>query len=70
VALNGKRVGREVARVLGRPPPALGLQPWTAYDARFFVLPSSSGANRRRDYDGRPARVDWWSEMAELVRQG
>jgi double-stranded uracil-DNA glycosylase len=32
------------------------------------VLPSSSGANRRRDYDGRPSRLDWWSELADYLR--
>jgi TDG/mug DNA glycosylase family protein len=35
--------------------------------ARVFVLPSSSGANRRRSYDGRPTRVAWWSELAQQL---
>jgi TDG/mug DNA glycosylase family protein len=41
---------------------------WTIGDAEVFVLPSSSGANRRRDYDGRATRVEWWRELADYVR--
>jgi len=31
------------------------------------VLPSSSGANQRKDHGGRPDRLSWWSELASLV---
>ena len=29
-----------------------------------FVLPGTSGANQRRDYDGRPDRLSWWRDLA------
>ncbi|MCW2769665.1 MAG: mismatch-specific DNA-glycosylase [Aeromicrobium sp.] len=67
VAFNG-RVGAEaVARDLGEPRPALGRQRWTFAGARVFVLPSSSGANQRKDHGGRPDRLSWWSELATLA---
>lgn len=67
VAFNG-RVGAEaVARSLGEPRPALGRQRWTVAGAQVFVLPSSSGANQRRDHGGRPDRLSWWSELAALT---
>jgi hypothetical protein len=37
--------------------------------ARLFVLPSASEANRRATYDGRRARLEWWAELAERVRE-
>lgn len=67
VAFNG-RVGAEaVARSLGEPKPSLGLQRWTFAAARVFVLPSSSGANQRKDHGGRPDRVSWWAELASIM---
>ena len=69
VAFNG-RVGAEaVARAVGEPRPSLGRQAWTFAGARVFVLPSSSGANQRRDHGGRPDRLVWWSELASLVAE-
>ena len=68
VAFNGKKAGDAVARALGHTKPGLGEQDWAIVGARVFVLPSSSGANQRRDYDGRPDRLQWWAELAELVR--
>ncbi len=68
VAFNGKQVAQAVARELGHPRPALGPLDWRIGSAEVFVLPSSSGANRRRDYDGRPRRIDWWRELADYVR--
>jgi TDG/mug DNA glycosylase family protein len=32
-----------------------------------FVLPGTSGANRRKDYDGRPNRIAWWRDLAALA---
>lgn len=64
MALTGKGTAATVARGLGRRPPGLGPVSWTIGPAEVFVLPSPSGANRRRDYDGRPARLDWWAELA------
>jgi double-stranded uracil-DNA glycosylase len=68
VALTGKGAAATVARCLGERSPALGPVPWTIGPARVFVLPSPSGANRRRSYDGRLTRLDWWAELAALVR--
>jgi double-stranded uracil-DNA glycosylase len=32
-----------------------------------FVLPGTSGANQRKDYDGRPNRLAWWQELAAIA---
>ncbi len=66
VAFTGKVAGSAAARVLGHRKPSLGPQDWTVAGAQVFVLPSSSGANQRREYDGRPTRLDWWAELAAL----
>jgi double-stranded uracil-DNA glycosylase len=68
VGFNGKQVAQAVARSLDQRPPGLGPVDWTIAGAEVFVLPSSSGANRRRDYDGRPSRLDWWRELADYVQ--
>ncbi|MRJ75965.1 mismatch-specific DNA-glycosylase [Aeromicrobium sp. SMF47] len=67
IAFNGRVGADAVARTFGEPRPALGRQRWTIADARVFVLPSSSGANQRKDHGGRPDRLSWWSELASLV---
>ena len=67
IAFNGRVGADAVARALGEPRPALGHQRWTFADAQVFVLPSSSGANQRKDHGGRPDRLSWWSELASLV---
>lgn len=69
VALTGKVAGQAVARFLGVSKPALGPQSWTIAGSQVFVLPSSSGANRRKEYDGRPTRLEWWSDLAQLTRR-
>ena len=68
VALTGKGTAATVARALGERPPRLGPVTWRIGPADVFVLPSASGANRRRDYDGRPARLDWWADLARSAR--
>ncbi len=68
VGFNGKMVGQAVGRALGHRESTLGPVDWTIGGAEVFVLPSSSGANRRRDYDGRPSRLEWWRELADYVR--
>lgn len=68
VAFNGKEAARVCARWAGRRAPGLGPQGWTFAGAQVYVLPSSSGANRRRNYDGRPDRASWWDELGALVR--
>jgi TDG/mug DNA glycosylase family protein len=70
VAFNGRVGADAVARAIGEPRPALGLQRWTVAGAHVFVLPSSSGANQRRDHGGRPDRLSWWAELAALVAEG
>jgi TDG/mug DNA glycosylase family protein len=57
-----------VSRRLGRGAGvAYGEQAWTVAGAKVFVLPSSSGANRRRDYEGRPDRLSWFVELAGVA---
>lgn len=68
VALTGKGTAATVARSLGERPPGLGPVPWRLGPSDVFVLPSASGANRRRDYDGRPDRLGWWADLARLAR--
>ncbi|GAB2854731.1 mismatch-specific DNA-glycosylase [Myroides odoratimimus subsp. xuanwuensis] len=68
VAFNGLVAATAVARAHGQPRPHLGPQAWRVAGAEVFVLPSSSGVNRRRDYGGRPTRLAWWSELADRMR--
>ena len=68
IALTSKTVGGVVARHLGRRPPGLGIAGWDLAGADVFVLPGSSGANRRHEYDGRPDRLSWWRELHALSR--
>lgn len=67
VAFTGRRPADMVAAVLGQSRPALGPQDWTLGGSEVFVLPSSSSANQRRDYGGRPSRLEWWGELAQLA---
>lgn len=70
VVLTGKGTGAAVARALGERPPRLGRVPWRISGCQVFVVPSASPANQRRDYDGRPTRLDWWAECARAVHNG
>ncbi len=68
LAFTGKTVAAQAARALGRRPPRLlGATEWYLGTTQVFVLPGPSGANRRRDYDGRPTRLAWWRELAQLA---
>ena len=67
VAFHGKTAAGAVARALGQPKPGLGPVDWRVAGAEVFVLPSASGANRRRDYDGLPTRLEWWRQLAALL---
>ncbi len=68
LAFTSKTVAAEAARALGvRRPHGLGAADWYLGPAQVFVLPGVSGANRRKDYDGRPTRVGWWRELAALA---
>ena len=66
LVLTSKGVAQGLARSLGLPKPQLGLAPWDVAGASVFVLPGTSGANQRRDYDGRPDRLSWWRDLASL----
>jgi double-stranded uracil-DNA glycosylase len=68
IAFNGKTVASAVAGELGYKVLGLGAVDWMMGGAQVFVLPSSSGANRRRDYDGRATRLEWWQELASYLR--
>jgi len=68
VAFTSKEAGKAVARALGAPARALGLQAWTVAGSKVFVLPSPSGRNQGRGtYDGRSTRLEWWIELREVV---
>ena len=67
IGFNGRLAADAAARALGEPRPSLGPQRWTFAGASVFVLPSSSGANQRRDHGGRPDRLSWWRELASLA---
>ena len=47
--------------------PGLGVTDWYVGGAQVFVLPGTSGANQRKDYDGRPNRLSWWRDLAVLA---
>nr|CAA9350121.1 MAG: G:T/U mismatch-specific uracil/thymine DNA-glycosylase [uncultured Nocardioidaceae bacterium] len=68
VVLTSKRTADVVARALGERPAGLGEASWLLGGSSVFVVPSPSPANQRRDYDGRPRRVDWWADCARAVR--
>jgi G:T/U-mismatch repair DNA glycosylase len=70
VAFHGKEATKVVSGALGRgrtvPP---GVQGWTVEDARVFVLPSASAANRDNSrLDRKTDRVDWFKELARLLQ--
>lgn len=67
VAFTSKDVAHKAARALGHRRPGLGPAPWTLARSDVFVLPGTSGANQRRDYDGRPDRLAWWLDLAALL---
>ena len=67
VAFTAKGTAEYAARALGHRKPGLGATDWEIAGAQVFVLPGTSGANRRRDYDGRPDRLSWWHELAQLA---
>lgn len=68
LAFTSKGAAQEAARAAGvRRPRTLGVTDWYLADAQVFVLPGVSGANRRKDYDGRPNRLSWWRDLAALA---
>ena len=67
LAFTSKTVAAVVARAMGERAPGLGPCSWDFAGAQVFVLPGTSGANRRRDYDGRAGRLPWWRDLAMLA---
>jgi TDG/mug DNA glycosylase family protein len=67
LAFSSKTVAAVVARELGHRRPGLGETGWEIAGAEAYVLPGTSGANRRREYDGRPDRLSWWRDLAQLA---
>lgn len=67
VAFTSKNVAHWAARSLGHRRPGLGPVDWEIDRAQVFVLPGTSGANQRRDYDGRPDRLSWWQDLATIL---
>jgi TDG/mug DNA glycosylase family protein len=68
VAFNGLNAGAKAAKVFGRPKPRHGVQDWTVGDARVFVLSNPSGANAHGPWDGRENKIDWWHDLAAIMR--
>jgi double-stranded uracil-DNA glycosylase len=69
LAFTAKGTAAYAAKALGHRPPGLGLTPWGIGRSDVFVLPGTSGANQRKDYDGRPNRLAWWAELAGLAER-
>ena len=67
VAFTAKGTAARAARALGHRPPGLGLAGWGIGRSEVFVLPGTSGANQRHDYDGRPNRLAWWQDLAMIA---
>ena len=67
LAFTAKGTAAQAARALGHRPPGLGIAPWGLGPSDVFVLPGTSGANQRKDYDGRPTRIAWWRDLASLA---
>ena len=71
VAFTSKGTAAYAARALGHRPgprePGLGVVDWDVAGAEVFVLPGTSGANQRKDYDGRPNRLSWWRDLAQIT---
>ena len=68
IAFHGKTSAKVISRHVGCGAHVMyGEQTWTLAGAKVFVLPSSSGANQRHDYDGKPDRLSWFQELAHVV---
>lgn len=67
LAFTSKTVAQGTARALGLARPQLGVAAWRLAGTPVFVLPGTSGANQRKDYDGRPDRLSWWHDLAALA---
>src|SRR5207253_2710250 len=66
VAFHGKDAAKAVSPALGHGSDVrLGEQTWTIGEARVFVLPNASGANRDASrLEGKTDRVEWFKDLA------
>jgi TDG/mug DNA glycosylase family protein len=69
LAFTSKTVAHEAAKALDVRRPGLGPADWYLGPSQVFVLPGVSGANRRKDYDGRPDRLSWWHDLAAVAHR-
>ena len=67
LAFTSKGTAGYAAKALGHRKPGLGVADWDVAGAEVFVLPGTSGANQRKDYDGRPNRLSWWRDLAQIT---
>ena len=70
LAFTSKDVAGKASRALGHRKPGLGPASWGIGRTEVFVLPGTSGANQRHDYDGRPDRLSWWHDLSALAGRG
>ena len=71
LAFHGKRAAQAASRHTGNGRGVrLGLQAWRVAGVRVFVLPSASASNRDTSrLEGKSSHVEWFEELASLVRQ-
>ncbi|CAN5448307.1 mismatch-specific DNA-glycosylase [soil metagenome] len=67
VAFHGKTAARAYRRVSGSASQSLGVQTWRVANSEVFVVPSSSGSNRRPTYDGLSSRLEWFQLLRDAV---
>lgn len=72
VAFHGKEAARAVSRHLGAgSETSLGERSWSIGEARVFVLPSASAANRDTSrLEGKTDRIQWFDELATVLPLG
>jgi TDG/mug DNA glycosylase family protein len=67
VAFHGKTAARVFGGVSSSASQPLGPQAWSVAASRVFVVPSASGSNRRRSYDGLETRLEWFQTLQRSV---
>jgi TDG/mug DNA glycosylase family protein len=67
VAFHGKGAARAYRGVSSGTSQPLGVQRWAVADTNVFVVPSTSGSNRRSSYDGRATRLEWFETLRDAV---
>ena len=67
VAFHGKTAARAFRGVSSSASQPLGTQAWSVAASCVFVVPSASGSNRRRSYDGLETRLEWFQALHRSV---